>query len=107
METITTAPETTTPAPTPTPAAVPVKTLGIVSLVLGVTAIATGFQFWLGVPAIIVGIIALRQEPEAKNFAIWGIITGAVSAIGVVFTIIGVSLLLPFAGLAALGGFFG
>ncbi len=100
METITTAPPTTA-TPTAT------KTLGIVSLVLGITAIATGFQFWLGVPAIIVGIIALRQEPASKNFAIWGIITGAVSAIGVVFTIIGISLLLPFAGLAALGGFFG
>lgn len=104
MET-TTYPETTT---TPVaPVAAPTRTLGIVSLVLGIVSVVSGFQFFIGVAAVVLGILALRQEPASGKFAIWGIITGAVSTVGVFWAILGAGLFLPFAGIAALSGYFG
>lgn len=98
-------PETTT---TPVaPAAAPARTLGIVSLVLGIVSVVSGFQFIIGAAAIVLGILALRQEPASGKFAIWGIVTGAVSTVGLFWGILGAGLFLPFAGLAALSGYFG
>lgn len=105
METITETPATTRPVAA---AAAPVRTLGIVSLVLGIAAIVTGFQIVMGAAAIVVGILALKQEPASKNIALAGIITGAVSAIGIAWGFLGLAgfaFLLPFAPLFA-GDFF-
>ena len=110
--TTTTSPETTAHAATTTPpivpaAAAPTRTLGILSLVLGIVSVVSGFQFVIGAAAIVLGILALRQEPASGKFAVWGIVTGAVSAMGLVWGFLGFSLLLPFAGLAAFSGYFG
>lgn len=102
----TTIPDTTHPTPV-APAAAPTRTLGIVSLVLGIVSVVSGFQFVLGAAAIVLGILALRQEPASGKFAIWGIVTGAVSALGIFWGLLGLGLFLPFAGIAALGGYFG
>lgn len=88
------------------PAAVQNQTLGILSLVLGALSVLTGFQPLLGIAAIVLGALALRSEPTSGKLAIWGIVTGALGAIGLVWTVLGVSFLLPFAGFAALGGLF-
>lgn len=105
METLTETPATTRPT---APVATPVRTLGIVSLVLGIAAIVSGFQVVMGAAAIVLGILALKQEPASKNLALAGIITGAVSAIGLAWGLLGLAgfaFLLPFAPLFA-GDFF-
>jgi len=84
------------PAPaTPAPAA-PVRTLGIVSFVLGLASIVTGFQFILGIAAIVLGVMALRQEPASGKFAVWGLVTGAVSTMGIFWGIVGAAIFVPF-----------
>ena len=100
-------PETVTnPVATPpaAQAAAPARTLGIVSLVLGIASVVTGFQFIVGAAAIVVGVLALRQEPASGKFAVWGIVTGAVSAIGVFWGLLGAAIAIPFLGLAGLAG---
>lgn len=101
----TNAPASTYPNATATLAAAPaVRTLGIVSLVLGIASIISGFQFIMGIAAIVLGVLALRQEPLSKNFAIAGIVTGAVSGIGIFWGLAGLAgfaFLLPFAPLFA------
>jgi len=95
----TTAPDTaTTTLPITTAAD---RTLGTVSLVLGIASIVTGFQFVLGAAAIVLGILALRRETASGNFALAGIITGSVSALGLIWGFFGLLALLPFAGIAA------
>jgi hypothetical protein len=93
----TTAPTQTT-ADATTAVAAPVRTLGIVSLALGVAALVTGMNPVLGVAALVVGILGYRSEPAGKNFSIAGIITGAVSLAGIALGIVGFFAFLPFAG---------
>jgi len=98
---------TTTPTPTPaleTTATAPVRTLGIVALVLGIASIVSGFNPVMGVAGIIVGVLSLRQEPGARGFATWGIVTGAVSVAGIVLGIGAFLAALPF---FALFGYWG
>lgn len=91
----------TLPAPaeaTSAPAAVaPTRTLGILSLVFGVAAIVTGFQVMFGVAAVVLGILALQREPASRSFAIAGIVTGAISGIGIVLGIGAALFVAPFA----------
>ena len=97
------APASTYPSGAPA-AAAPARTLGIVSLVLGIAAIVSGFQFVMGIAAVVLGVLALRQEPASKNLAIAGIVTGAVSGIGIFWGLAGLAgfaFLLPFAPLFA------
>ena len=74
---------TTTPAPAveaaPVAAAAPVRTLGIVSLVLGIASIVTGTGPIMGAAAIVVAVLAFRREPASRNLAIGGLVTGAIS----------------------------
>lgn len=48
-------------------------------MVLGITSIVTFTGFLLGIPAIILGIIALKKGAGEKGMSIAGIITGAIS----------------------------
>ena len=92
---------------TATVTAAPVRTLSIVALVLGLVSIVTGFQLVFGVAAVVVGILALRQEATGKALAVWGTITGSLSVLGLVWGAVLTLTLLPFAGIAALGGYLG
>lgn len=82
-------------------AAAPVRTLAIVSLALGAAAIVSGFNLLLGVPAIIVGVLALQREPAGRSLAIAGIVTGSIAASGLVLGAIAAAFAIPF-GLFAL-----
>ncbi|MBX3100063.1 MAG: hypothetical protein KF761_10840 [Salinibacterium sp.] len=84
--------------------AAPVRTLGIVSLVLGIASIVTGTGPIMGVAAIVVAILALRQEPASKNFAIAGLVTGAVSVATVTIGIGAFLAALPFLGVMSAWG---
>ena len=68
--------------------------LAVTSLVLGILSL-TGFGLFLGIPAIIFGIIALRKSPTDKGVSWGGIITGAISTL-ISILIIGLVLLLLF-----------
>ena len=99
----TTAPASTRPlSDTTTPVAAPTRTLGILSLVFGIISIVSGFQFIVGAAAIVMGVLALRQEPASGKLALAGIITGAVSAVGIVWSAFGFLAFLPFMGMAPL-----
>lgn len=95
---------TTTPAAAPAVAA-PSRPLAVTSLVLGILAIVSGFQIVLGIPAIIVGVLSLKQEAGDNKMAIAGIVTGAVSAAGLLWALAGVAIALPFLPLLGLGLF--
>jgi hypothetical protein len=71
----------TDPTPTIAPAATPapIRTLGILSLVLGVASIVTGTGPIMGAAAIVLAVLALRQESASRGLAIAGLATGAVS----------------------------
>ena len=52
----------------------------VISMILGLVSL-TGFGFLLGIPAIILGIIALKKNEGEKAFSITGIISGTVSTL--------------------------
>jgi hypothetical protein len=54
--------------------------LAIVSMVLGVVSL-TGPGLFLGIPAIVTGIIALKRKLAGRGLAITGLVTGIVSTI--------------------------
>jgi len=55
--------------------------LAIASMILGIVSIVSFMGFFLGVPAIILGIIALRKKAGEKSMSIVGIVTGAFSTL--------------------------
>ena len=52
--------------------------LAIVSMVLGIVSL-TGPGLFLGIPAIILAIIALKKSASDRGMSITGLVTGAVS----------------------------
>ncbi|RIJ56381.1 DUF4190 domain-containing protein [Clavibacter phaseoli] len=61
----------------------PKKGLAITSMVLGIVSAALSLFLWfltffVGIAAVITGILARKRNPEAKGFALTGIITGIV-----------------------------
>jgi len=94
---------------TQTPVAAPAAagTYGILSLVLGLVSIVTGFTFVVPIIAVVFGIMALRREPGSRTFAIWGIVLGGVMValpligglIALAFAVPAVLFSLPFAAL--------
>ncbi len=55
-------------------------TLGIMSMVFGVVSL-TGPGLLLGIPAIIMGAIALKRSQSERGLSLTGIITGAISTL--------------------------
>lgn len=90
--------EPTTAVPTPT---TPANTLGIISLVLGITGIVTGLNPLLGIPAVVLGIMALRREPGSRGLAISGIVTGAFTFVWITIGVVATLFFLPLAGVFA------
>ena len=100
---------TTTPTPTPatptTVAVAPVRTLGILSLALGIASLAFGMMFVVPIAAIVLGVLALRSEPASKGMAIAGIVIGGVQLSALVLTGAALLAAIPFFGfLAAIAG---
>lgn len=58
----------------------PDSPLAIISMVLGVLSL-TGPGFILGIPAIILAIIALKKKAGGKGLSIAGLVTGIVSTV--------------------------
>jgi hypothetical protein len=90
--------------PTPTtesaaPVAAPARTLGIVALILGIVSIVSGLSAVLGAAAVVVAVLALRQEPASRGIAIAGLATGAVSLAALTVGIGAFFAALPFIGL--------
>jgi len=102
-----TQPATEIPTAPAAPVAASAGTYGIMSLVLGLVSIVTGFTFVVPIAAVVFGIMALRREPSSRRFAIWGIVLGGVMAglpllgglIVVGFAVPAALLALPFAAL--------
>ena len=93
----------TDPTPTATtqptaPVAAPTRTLGVVSLVLGIASIVTGMGPVLGAAAVVVAVLALRQEPASRGIAIGGLVTGAFSVASITFGAAAFFATLPFLG---------
>ena len=70
------------------------KTFGIISVVSGVLCLvcccACGLSLVLGILAVVMGIISLNKEPEAKTLAIIGIVCGAIGGVlGVIGVVLG------------------
>jgi hypothetical protein len=69
---------------TPITSAEPIKkndnTLGIVSLVLGVLSLM-GPGLLFGIPAIILGAIAIKRNEGDKGLSITGLVTGIISTV--------------------------
>lgn len=55
--------------------------LAMVSMILGIVSIVTFMGLLLGIPAIVLGIMALRRNTSDKGMSIAGIITGAISTL--------------------------
>lgn len=58
----------------------PDNSLAITSMVLGIVSL-TGFGLVLGIPAIILGVIALKKKAANRGLSITGIVTGAISTL--------------------------
>lgn len=69
---------TSTPAPQVTTSAG--NSVPIIAMILGVVSLAT-FTWFLGIPAIVLGIIGLKKYNENRGFSITGLITGIISTI--------------------------
>ena len=91
----TTAPDTTVSAPTTARD----QTFGILSLVVSIVSVVSGFIPVGSVVAIILGGVALQREPASRKLATAGIIIGAIP----VAISVGMLTLLPFGLLSAIG----
>lgn len=58
------------------------RTLSITSFALGLASIVFGWTFVAPIAGLVVGIMALGREPQAKTFAVWGIVLNAVMLAG-------------------------
>ena len=70
-----------------TPPASPVAAggaLALSSLVLGLVSIVAGWTFLAPLAGLVVGILALRSEPQNRTMASWGIALNAVMLAGVI-----------------------
>lgn len=86
----------TTPAattkPTATTGATTVQAAGgdssvpLVSMLLGIISLAT-FMWFLGIPALVLGIIGLKKTPQNRGFSMTGLITGAISTLFMICSI--------------------
>jgi hypothetical protein len=84
-------------------AAGPVRTLSIVSLVLGGASVLFGYTFIVPIAAIVLGFLGLNREPAGRSFAVWGIVLGFLMSVGwVIAAFAGLAFLAP---LHFLGGF--
>ena len=69
-----------TPTPAPTIPTNSTSAIPVLALVLGVTSLTT-FMWFLGIPAIILGIIGMRRYGENRGLSIAGLITGIISTL--------------------------
>ena len=58
------------------------STLSVSSLVLGLVSIVAGWTFLVPIAGLVVGVLALGREPQARTLAIWGIVLNAVLLAG-------------------------
>lgn len=80
----------------------PQPILAILSLVFGITGIVTTMIFPFSIAGLVLGILALRREPQARTMAIWGtVISGIPGALIVLVGVFAVLFLIPLAFLAA------
>jgi hypothetical protein len=63
------------------------STLAIISMVFGVMSL-TGPGLLLGIPAIIIAIIALKKNKGSRGLSITGIVTGIVSTVASILFIV-------------------
>ncbi|TFB54652.1 hypothetical protein E3T34_02570 [Cryobacterium sp. TMT1-62] len=56
--------------------------MAVSSLVLGLVSIVAGWTFLVPIAGLVVGILALGREPQARTLAIWGIVLNAVLLAG-------------------------
>jgi hypothetical protein len=77
-------PVNTPPQPAQQAQAVPAahtnNTMALLSMILGIVSIL-GFGLLLGIPAIVLGIIALKKRQGEKGFSITGIVTGGIATL--------------------------
>ena len=90
-------------SPYATPAAPVAESRGfsIASLVLGLVSIVASATFFVPIVGLVLGVMALRREPDSRTMAIWGIVLNAVMLAGTVLVVFGAALVglafLPFA----------
>lgn len=77
------------PNQAPTPQATPVRTLSIVSIVLGAASVLLGYTFLVPIAAIVVGVLGYQREPASRALSVWGIVLGAVMTVGWAFAGLG------------------
>lgn len=77
---------------------------GTVSLVLGICSLFAGWTFFAPVIGLILGILSLRHEPQARTRAGWGV---ALNAIAMSLWVIMLAIVLAFGGIAAVATMFG
>lgn len=77
----------TKPAPAPQVQTSPASSIPIIAMILGVVSLVT-FTWFLGIPAIILGIIGLRKYQENRGFSITGLITGIISTVLLVLAVL-------------------
>jgi hypothetical protein len=76
--------------------------LGILSLVFGITGIVTTLIFPFSVAGLVLGILALRREPQARTMAVWGtVLSGIPGALIVLVGVFAVLILVPLGLIAA------
>ncbi|MGO4299640.1 hypothetical protein [Leifsonia sp. RAF41] len=83
---------------------VPVRTLSVTSFALGLASLVFGWTFIAPVAGLVLGIMALKREPQGRIFALWGIVLNAVMLAGILLvgmlTLVGIGIgfaALPFA----------
>lgn len=76
------------------------SSLPLVSMILGIVSLAT-FMWFLGIPALVLGIIGLKKTAQNRGFSISGIIMGAISTLFMLCSIFFLIFLILIGGFAA------
>jgi len=101
----------TTTAPTPSsttePAAVAsggvtttateTPVLSILALISAISGIVFGLVIPLSIVAIVLGVLAMSREPQARTMAVWSIVLGSIpGALAILGIVLGAALVIPF-----------
>ena len=77
-------------AATERPAAGP---LSVASFVLGIVSVVAGWTFVVPLVSVVLGIQALRREPQSKTLAVWGLVlSGIMMSLWILFALIALAL---------------
>ncbi|WP_424937385.1 MULTISPECIES: hypothetical protein [Bacteria] len=67
--------------------------LSVASFVLGIVSVVAGWTFVVPLVSVVLGIQALRREPQSKTLAVWGLVlSGIMMSFWILFAVLALAI---------------